>query len=303
MRITNANNNTPTLRLLLTKKKLRIKTLIALLLFWGLAQLNTGCQPFKMTTKAFDTYYEHSPAQPVRGNYEAEGRNIHYVAAGHDSLPMILFVHGSPGSWDAYKAYLKDSTLLARAYLVAVDRPGFGHSGYGQAEPSLARQAAMLLPLLQMSRAPQKPILVGHSLGGPLVARMAMDYPQLVGSVVMIAPSIAPELEPATWYRHLMRLPVVRQLVPKPFIASNDEILPLKGELNKMMPLWPNITAPVTVIQGTADVLVAPGNAAFARKQLVNTTCELVMLEKVNHFIPWSHYQVVLEVLQGHLTQ
>ncbi|HEY5692223.1 MAG TPA: alpha/beta hydrolase [Cyclobacteriaceae bacterium] len=39
-------------------------------------------------------------------------------------------------------------------------------------------------------------ILIGHSLGGTVIARMTMDSPELVDGVVMVAPSIDPEIEP-----------------------------------------------------------------------------------------------------------
>jgi pimeloyl-ACP methyl ester carboxylesterase len=39
-------------------------------------------------------------------------------------------------------------------------------------------------------------ILVGHSLGGPLIARMTMDYPELIDGLVFVAGSVAPKLEP-----------------------------------------------------------------------------------------------------------
>src|SRR4051812_3092391 len=58
---------------------------------------------------------------------------IHYVQTGNDTLPTLLFIHGSPGSWTAFKPYLKDTALLKRYRLVAIDRPGFGYSHFGRA--------------------------------------------------------------------------------------------------------------------------------------------------------------------------
>ncbi len=69
-----------------------------------------------------------------------------------------------------------------------------------------------------------------------------------------------------------------------------------------MMPLWKNIQIPATVIQGNEDALVDPSNADFAKKMLVNADkVRVVMLHKVDHFIPWSHSQVVSEAIIWHL--
>ena len=48
--------------------------------------------------------------------------------------------------------------------------------------------------------------------------------------------------------------------------ATGQEIMPLKGELDKMLPLWKKLSMPVTVIQGLEDDLVPPENAGFCRK-------------------------------------
>src|SRR3954449_8728866 len=37
---------------------------------------------------------------------------LHYVYCGADTLPTLVFIHGSPGSWNAFENYLKDSDLL-----------------------------------------------------------------------------------------------------------------------------------------------------------------------------------------------
>ncbi|MEO1084706.1 MAG: alpha/beta hydrolase [Acidobacteriota bacterium] len=70
---------------------------------------------------------------------------VHWVTAGRSpgrDRPTLLFIHGSPGTWEAWRGFLDDRRLGSRACLIAVDRPGFGLSGRGAAEPSLARQAA-----------------------------------------------------------------------------------------------------------------------------------------------------------------
>ncbi|NJM26321.1 MAG: alpha/beta hydrolase [Bacteroidia bacterium] len=99
----------------------------------------------------------------------------------NDANAVVIFVHGSPGSLDAFIHFLTDSILLQRAVLVSVDRPGFGQSNFGVAEPSLHQQGELLMPLLNRYKKENKSIfLVGHSLGGPLIARMAIDHPDLV---------------------------------------------------------------------------------------------------------------------------
>ncbi|MEM1220503.1 MAG: alpha/beta hydrolase, partial [Bacteroidota bacterium] len=164
-------------------------------------------------------------------------RNIHTISVGDPNLPTIFFVHGSPGSSNNFQVYLADTSLSRKAQLVAVDRPGFGFSDYGQVERSVEQQAALLAETLKSST--QEPaILVGHSFGGPVIARMAMDYPELVKALVIVAGSISPALEPREWWRPVVDFPLVRWILPASLRVSNQEIHALYDELERMMPLW-----------------------------------------------------------------
>src|SRR6187549_3770639 len=78
------------------------------------------------------------------------GRDIEFLkTTKKDSADnALIFVHGSPGSVDAMVSFMSDTALLARADLIAYDRPGFGNSGFGSSMPSLSRQADVLYGLM-----------------------------------------------------------------------------------------------------------------------------------------------------------
>ena len=208
--------------------------------------------------------------------------------------PLIVFVHGSPGSLSAFIHFLSDTILTAHALVITTDRPGFGYSNFGLAETSLAKQAATLKPLLEKYQHNRPIILVGHSLGGSVIARMAIDYPDLVDGLELVAASIDPELEPnETWFRAPLATPFLSWVLPRSFRASNEEIYQLKPQLEEMLPRWKEIKCPVVVIQGGKDNLVPPGNADFARRMLINTSVEFLLKEDMNHFIPWNNPELI----------
>ena len=143
---------------------------------------------------------------------------------------------------------------------------------------------------------PEKPILIGHSFGGPVIARMAMDYPDLVDGLVIVAGSVCAELEPREWWRPILNARIIRWLLPGSLRVANQEITPLWEELEKMEPLWRKITCPVTIVQGELDNLVPAGNAHYAKKMLTNSPkVEMEMIEKGNHFILWSRQKMIVE--------
>lgn len=251
-----------------------------------------------MSSKEVDAYFAEKKINVTQHTYKTGFRTIHYVKAGDESKPLILFVHGSPGSLSAFIGFLADSTLLPNALLITTDRPGFGYSNFGNAEPSLQKQAAALKPILEEYKKNRPIILVGHSLGGPLIARMAMDFPELVDGLIIVAGSIDPELEPnETWFRAPLATPFLSWILPRSFRSSNEEIYKLKPELEEMIPLWSNITCRVIVIQGQKDSLVPAANADFAKKMLVNAPIEFVSKEEMDHFVPWSNPELIRDAI------
>ncbi len=234
-----------------------------------------------------------SGIMPAFHTYRIDGRTIHYADIGDASLPLVVFVHGSPGSWKTFAGFMADPYLQGKVRMIAVDRPGFGQSESGREVKSLKRQAALLKPILDRNRSGSGAILVGHSFGGPVISRMAMDYSDQIGALIMVSPTIDPELENTFWYQHLVKVPLLQILIPKNLTTANQEILPLKGELEKMVTHWNEIHVPVYLIHGERDRLVSPENAEFAERMLVNAELKVYRMPELNHYIPWTRPDLI----------
>jgi pimeloyl-ACP methyl ester carboxylesterase len=247
-----------------------------------------------MSPREVNDFFVRNNVEGSQHSYKVGFREVHYVKAGDSLKPLILFVHGSPGSLSAFIHFLADTSLRAQALLISADRPGFGYSNFGNAESSLLKQAETLKPILNEYRMNRPIILVGHSLGGPLVARMAIEYPDLVDGIILVAGSIDPELEPnETWFRAPLATPFLSWLMPRSLRASNQEIYHLKPELEEMTNMWSGINCPVTVIHGQKDSLVPFGNVAFARNMLVNAPVTFMIKDDMDHFVPWSNPELI----------
>jgi pimeloyl-ACP methyl ester carboxylesterase len=229
-------------------------------------------------------------------NYTKGTQTIHYWDISNPDKPIVLFVHGSPGSSMALMGIATDTFITANFMPVLVDRPGFGYSNFGHAESSFARQSELLDAVLK-SYPNQRKILVGHSLGGPIIVKMAMDFPDEIDAIVILAGSIDPALEPYEWHRKPMSSKFIRWMIPKAFTASNDEILTTKAELTKMLPDWEKIKIPIIVIQGTKDGFVPKENADFAKRMAKKAQVKLRMLPGQSHFFPFTKPEIVMEEL------
>lgn len=253
-----------------------------------------SCMSFRMSPQEINDFFKKNNVTASQHSYKVGFRELHYVKAGDPTKPLILFLHGSPGSLSAFIDFLTDSALLTNGLLITADRPGFGYSNFGNGEPSLKNQCEMLKPILEEYKTNRPIILVGHSLAGALIVRMAAEYPDLVDGLIIVAGSVDPKLEPnETWFRAPLATPFLSWVLPNSFRASNEEIYKLKPELEKMLPLWKDVKCPVIVIQGKKDVLVPAKNADFVKKMLVNAPVDLMLVEDMNHFVPWSHPHLI----------
>lgn len=256
----------------------------------------SGCMTFRESDKSIREKLTKKKLSPTFHDYTNGNQTIHYWDIPNKEKPLVMFVHGSPGSSTALMKVATDSLITANFMPVLVDRPGFGYSNFGIAEKSLARQSELLVGVLK-TYSNSKKILVGHSLGGPLIAKMAMDFPDEIAAIIILAGSIDPDLEPKEWYRKPMASAWIRWMIPKSFQASNAEIMPLKADLEKMLPDWEKIKIPVVVIQGTKDGFVPKQNADFAKKMLKNAPVKLRMLKGQSHFFPFTKPEIIVEEL------
>lgn len=279
-------------------KKRKLRLVVIALFLTALMISFHSCMTFRMSKKEVGEYFQSKKINGSQHQYKAGRYTIHYAQAGNENKPLILFVHGSPGSLSAFIDFLADTALTNQGLVVTTDRPGFGYSNFGIAEPSLEKQASSLKPILEKYKNNRPIILVGHSLGGPVIARMAIDYPNLVDGLVFVAASIDPQLEPnETWFRAPLATPFLSWVLPRSFRASNEEIYQLKPQLEEMLPHWKEIKCPVIVIHGQKDSLVPAGNADFAKKMIINASVEIVLKEDMSHFVPWSNPELIRQAI------
>jgi pimeloyl-ACP methyl ester carboxylesterase len=236
------------------------------------------------------------PPRPLDASYQVDDRSLHYVEMPGATQTRILFIHGSPGSWEAWATYLRDPALRRLGTLIAPDRAGFGASA-GAVVTDLATQGRLLAPLLGDGEA--STIVVGHSLGGPIAAQLALDYPHQVSAAVLIAPSIAPEYERPRWYNRITATWLARWLLPDELVRSNDEMMPLSEELQALMPRWSALQVPTIVIQGERDRLVDPRTADFAERILPARWTRIERLADAGHFVLWKQPQIVVDAIES----
>lgn len=256
-----------------------------------------SCMTMRMTPKETKAFFEKSKTDFVSKTADFKNHKIHYVMTGKEDNPTLFFIHGSPGSWDAYKEYMKDSLLLKRYRMVSIDRPGFGYSDFGDAQ-DVETQAKWITEFFKMIDNGKPVTLVGHSMGGPIVVKMAILSPKQYYKLIILAGSVDPDAETAENWRPILRSKPMRYLVPGAFRPSNDELWWLKGDLIEMKPQLKDVISEVIIVHGTKDRLVPYKNMAFMQKEFVNAKkVDTVSIKDADHFIPWTNFEDIRKVL------
>lgn len=153
----------------MSKIKFRKRYLVYVLIISYLI-ICQSCMKMRMNSKKAKAFFETTNTDFIDKTVILGEYKIHYLQTGDNQNPTLFFVHGSPGSWDAYKEYLKDTLLLQKYRMIAIDRPGFGYSNFSNAEDLQTQAERITLFLKSIDN--KKPItLIGHSMGGQLLPK------------------------------------------------------------------------------------------------------------------------------------
>jgi pimeloyl-ACP methyl ester carboxylesterase len=125
-----------------------------------------------------------------------------------------------------------------------------------------------------------------------------MDHPQCISAALLLAGGADPKLTAPRWYNNLTHYPPVSWLASLSSIGlkrSNNEMMTVKAELEKIQLDWQKLNLPITVIQGEEDGLVHPGNADFIETQLSHIPAKVIRVEGVGHVLRESHRDLIID--------
>lgn len=273
----------------------KVGFLIMLMLVLG------GCFPgfseAKLASGEIERFGYEARLASVRHGVPATPHLISAIRGGVANNARIIYVHGTPGEAKGFARYINDP--IGGFDSIAIDRPGFGQTLPVGSVPSFAEQAAAIEPLL-VERNGVYPILVGHSLGGPIVAKVAALYPDRVGGIVILAGSLDPSLEDPKWFNKLGLLLPVRAIMGKVLRTSNDEIMAAERQTLLLGELLKHVRAPISIVHGDADELVPIGNVEYMRNAFDHLDeVSVRVIEGEGHFLPWRREPEVRAAIEA----
>jgi len=119
--------------------------------------------------------------RPAHRQVSVEGVPVHYRVWGDAGAPGVVLVHGGTahsGWWDHV------APLLAGHRVLALDLSGHGDSGHRDSYDShlWAREVVAVAAHEGLDR----PVVIGHSMGGRVAVTIGVDLPDTVSAIVVI---------------------------------------------------------------------------------------------------------------------
>ncbi len=241
-----------------------------------------------------------------------DGVSLHYVEAGNRNNPAIVMIHGFGGHTFSYRYQLKD--LSRDFYAVAIDLKGFGFSDrQPEGDYSLTEQARLVLGAMDALKI-DRATLIGHSMGGEVVMRIAASAPQRVERVVLAASVSGQRIPFAPRPRFirpfmpgLARLMMVRNFGKKMFYdpstvdaesirANYLAAARIRGSMDTIWNMWTDvpkdkpieysrITQPVLILAAEKERVIPIYTRVLAHLRKNIPHAEVVTVERTGHLM------------------
>ncbi|MEZ5822372.1 MAG: alpha/beta hydrolase [Xanthobacteraceae bacterium] len=151
-------------------------------------------------------------AHPPQGRMvEVAGGTLHVVELGPRDATPVVMLHGASSNLEVMRPL---ADRLSQAHrVILVDRPGHGWSTRAKFSDSTpgpqARMISQALDRLGLGKA----VVVAHSWSGALALRLALDHPERVAGLVMLAPVAYPWPGGVSQYNYAVTTPAVGPLL------------------------------------------------------------------------------------------
>ena len=147
---------------------------------------------------------------PLGQMVEVNGKRVQAYVTG--SGPDLVMIHGSSGNMRDLILALED-TLAPHFRVIIFDRPGLGYSDRLSAQGDTFIDQAMILRDAAKKLGADKPIVLGHSLGGIVSMAWATHAPDDLSALALISPVVMPFDTPTSTYYKINKHPIIGPFV------------------------------------------------------------------------------------------
>ncbi len=229
---------------------------------------------------------------------------IYYHVYQQGEKPAVVLIHGAGGSHLSWPSEIR---RMRGFRIFALDLPGHGKSA-GGGQQSIEGYAQAIVNWLEAVGL-YRPVFVGHSMGGAIALRLALDYPERVTALALLGSAAKLQVNPVlleeasnpetfpnavekviAWSFgpdapiNLTTLVVRRMLETRPSVLYNDFLACNAFDVTHLLT---QIQHPALIICGERDRMTPLRHSQFlasrlakARLEIIPGAGHMVMLEK-----------------------
>jgi pimeloyl-ACP methyl ester carboxylesterase len=211
---------------------------------------------------------DHPPGGDI---IEIDGIRLHYRRTGDPARPAVLVLHGATSNLE--EPHMALAKTFRDEHVIWLDRPGLGWSQRPAGNWSPQREAALIADFLDALDVPSATV-IGHSWGGAIAMRLAIDHPARVDGLVLVAPALSAWIGRAAWFNAASFWPLIGP-------AISRLIVPLAGrtqaETGSVSAFHPEPVPEAYLQRSALPLLLRPQvwKANAADMAMVNTHLEL----------------------------
>lgn len=238
-------------------------------------------------------------AHPPEGEFlEVDGTRLHYRRSGDPSRPAILVLHGAASNLEEPR--LAFGAAFAGEHVIWLDRPGLGWSERPKSRRwTPADEAALIVKFLDRLDIPAA-VVIGHSWGGAIAMRLAMDHPERVTGLVLIAPALSAWIGEAAWFNAASGWPLIGPLLTRVIIplaghgqlaagarsAFHPEAVPQDYVASSRLPL---ILRPANWVANARDMMMVNTHLEAQEERYQDVALHTVFLAGKADTVLWTH--------------
>lgn len=249
-----------------------------------------------------------------------DGARVHYKSFGK-GREALVFVHGWTCNMDFWRAQVP--AFEAKTRVIAIDLPGHGQSDKPHVDYSMDFFARSVDAVLQDAGV-ERAVLVGHSMGTPVIRQFYRKYPNKTLALVLVDGALRPFADEATMSKFIEPLrgpnyneaagqlvagmlapvssPALREEIKSAMLSTPQHVAvsAMDGMASKV--IWTNdkINVPVLAIMAKSPFWPAD-NEQFFRSIAPNL--DYHMWEGVSHFLMMERPGEFNEALAVFLTK
>ncbi|MBT8231066.1 MAG: alpha/beta fold hydrolase [Saprospiraceae bacterium] len=265
----------------------------------GIITINLASYAYNAPQPVLKEYFDKLATEFTLKKITHNNRSLRYLESGlkNNKAPLLVFIHGAPGSIDQFKTFHADYDLKNSFKIISVDRLGYGESDRGRAEININVQAEVISKVLKQYD-PVQTLIIAHDYGCNISALIAAKDSTITDGIIMYAPSINPTSKHTKWYHHIINNGLFRTILPDHINVSTVERINQEKSLSDIKYEWQKINCPILFLSEKSETKTKDNiEINFAKNHIPEHILHIKHRAGIGHLHIWKNKALLKNII------